>query len=238
MSTYALMALVGALVAGSFAEHQSVKKGVHPFYMIELLLFGVIGVFLGGHLLFGLVHLNELKYGLAHVFGGQVFYGGMLGGVLTGWIVLKKKGYPKYPYYDIVGCTIPLFHCFARIGCFLAGCCYGIESEIGFTFTESMVEGANHVCRFPVQLLESALNLALFFVLYILFKKEKFKEKLLYVYLASYAVIRFCLEFLRGDDALRGVWFGFSTSQWISLILFVAAVIFCARGAKKKPAAE
>lgn len=234
LPTYALMALVGALVAGGFAEHQSVKKGVHPFYMIELLLYGVIGVFLGGHLLYGLVHLGELEQGFWQVFGGQVFYGGMLGGLLVGAIVAKKKQYPHYPYYDIVACTIPLFHFFARIGCFLVGCCYGIESTIGFTYTDSPIVSGNGVCRFPVQLLEAGLNLILFFVLYWLYKKERCKEKLLHIYLASYAVIRFCMEFLRGDDALRGIWFGLSTSQWISLAILLSVIIICARGAKRK----
>lgn len=238
LPTYALMALVGALIAGWFAEYQAEKKGVHPFYMVELLLIAVIGVLAGGHLLFGLVHLDELDQGLAHVFGGNVFYGGMIGGVLTGWFVHKKKGYPVYPFYDLVGCTIPLFHGFARIGCFLAGCCYGIESEIGFFYDNAMVPGANGVVRFPVQLLEAGCNFVLFFVLYLLFKNEKFKDKLLYVYLGGYAIIRFCMEFLRGDDFERGVWFGISTSQWISMGLLVFAIFMLARSAKKAARSE
>lgn len=238
LPTYALMALVGALIAGWFAEYQAEKKGVHSFYMVELLLISMIGVLVGGHLLYGIVHLDELEYGLAHVFSGNVFYGGMIGGVVTGWFVHKKKGYPKYPFFDIVGCTIPLFHGFGRIGCFLAGCCYGIESEIGFVYTHSMAPGANGVSRFPVQLLESGCNFILFFVLYLLYKNEKCKDKLLYIYLGGYAIIRFCMEFLRGDDALRGVWFGISTSQWISMALLIFSIIMIARSARKTKAAE
>ena len=238
LPTYALMALVGALVAGWFAEYQAEKKGVHPFYMVELLLIAVIGVLAGGHLLYGIVHLDELDQGLAHVFGGNVFYGGMIGGVITGWFVHKKKGYTKYPFYDLVGCTIPLFHGFARIGCFLAGCCYGIESEIGFLYNNAMVPGANGVVRFPVQLLEAGCNFVLFFVLYLLFKNEKCKDKLLYVYLGGYAIIRFCMEFLRGDDLERGVWFGISTSQWISIGLLVFAIFMITRSVKKVAGSE
>ncbi len=238
LPTYALMALVGALVAGWFAEYQAEKKGVHSFYMIELLVIAVIGVLAGGHLLYGIVHLDELEHGLAHVFGGNVFYGGMIGGVVTGWLVHKKKGYPRYPFYDIVGCTIPLFHGFARIGCFLAGCCYGIESKVGFMYTNAMLPAACGVVRFPVQLLEAGCNFVLFFVLYLLFKNEKFKDKLLYVYLGGYAIIRFCMEFLRGDDLERGVWFGISTSQWISIALLIFAIFMIAHSAKKAARSE
>ena len=62
---------------------------------------------------------------------------------------------------------------------------------------------------------------------------EKFKDKLLYVYLGGYAIIRFCMEFLRGDDLERGVWFGISTSQWISIGLLVFAAIMITRSVKK-----
>lgn len=225
LSTYGLMALVGALIAGSFAEHQAVKKGVHPFYMIEILLYGVIGVFIGGHLLYGLVHLKELEQGFLYVFGGQVFYGGLFGGLAAGALAIKKKGYPKELYYDIAACAIPLFHGFARIGCFLVGCCYGKECAVGITFTESLITSANGVSRFPVQLLESSLNFVLFGVIYSLFRKEKCQGRLMHIYLGSYAVMRFLLELLRGDNALRGIYFGLSTSQWISLLILVVLLV-------------
>ena len=69
-------------------------------------------------------------------------------------------------------------------------------------------------------------------------KNEKFKDKLLYVYLGGYAIIRFCMEFLRGDDFERGVWFGISTSQWISMGLLVFAIFMLARSAKKAARSE
>lgn len=224
--TYALMALIGALVAGMFAEHQAVKRGVHPFYVIEVMLYSVIGVVIGGHLLYGLVNLRHLDQGLAYVWGGQVFYGGLFGGLLTGALVIKKKKYPRYPYYDIAACAIPLFHSIARIGCFLTGCCYGIPSAVGFVYTESAVPYANGVVRFPVQLLESALNLALFGVLYGLLHRGKGKDHLLSLYLGCYALLRFGLEFLRGDDVLRGIWWGLSTSQWISISVALALLVY------------
>ena len=105
-------------------------------------------------------------------------------------------------------------------------------------YTNAMLPAACGVVRFPVQLLEAACNFVLFFVIYLLFKNEKFKDKLLYVYLGGYAIIRFCMEFLRGDDLERGVWFGISTSQWISMVLLIFAICMFARGAKKAAEAE
>ena len=85
---------------------------------------------------------------------------------------------------------------------------------------------ANGVVRFPVQLLESALNLALFGVLYGMLRGEKGKDHLLSLYLGCYALLRFGLEFLRGDDMLRGIWWGLSTSQWVSISVALALLVY------------
>lgn len=117
--------------------------------------------------------------------------------------------------------AIPLFHVFGRVGCFLGGCCYGLPSAWGFVYRYSPVAEANGVSRFPVQLVEAAWNLVLFLLLARL--QRRGRDRLLPLYLALYAPARFLLEFLRGD-AYRGIFLGLSTSQWISLFLFPAAL--------------
>ena len=119
----------------------------------------------------------------------------------------------------------PLFHIFGRIGCFLAGCCYGIESDFGFTVHNNHLNPSiNDVNRLPVPLIEAACNLLIFLFILYLFKKDKMRDKLIYVYMIIYPVVRFTLEFFRGDE-YRGFLFGLSTSQWISIILFVFAIV-------------
>ncbi len=228
LPTYAVMALIGALISGALAEHEAVKKGIHAFYMVEVLLVSAIGVLIGSHLLFFLQRIHMIgKLSFWELISGSVFYGGLFGGLAAGvWFVRYKK-YDMALYGDIAAFTIPLFHGIARIGCFLAGCCYGIECSFGFTMTHSDVYMANDVSRFPVQLLESALELTLFAVLYAgFFRRGKAKGILLWIYLISYAVIRFLDEFLRGDDVLRGIYGPFSMSQWISLLVLVMAGLF------------
>ena len=78
--------------------------------------------------------------------------------------------------------------------------------------------------RLPVQLFESALNLLIFLFILYLFKKSIMTDKLIFVYMLVYPVVRFTLEFFRGDE-IRGFLFGLSTSQWISILLFVTAII-------------
>lgn len=240
ITAYIIMALLGALITGFFACYLTKKENKNVNDTIIILLIAVLGVLIGGHLLYGITNMNELIKLITHfnklrgfkafisvlgiIFGGQVFYGGLIGGLIAGSIYISKKKLDKVFYFDLGAVTIPLFHFFARIGCFLSGCCYGIESSIGFKYKHSMIESANGVNRFPIQLVESGYNLLIFILLYILYKKEILKGKLLYLYLILYSVARFIFEFFRGDD-YRGFLFGLSTSQIISIVLFVFATV-------------
>ena len=151
-----------------------------------------------------------------------MFYGGLIGGLIASRICTgKNKSYSNY--IDIVAASIPLFHFFGRIGCFLGGCCFGIESHFGFTFLHSPIEEANGVSRFPVQLTEAVFNLGLFFLLNCFLQNNKFKNRLVYVYLLIYPTGRFLLEFLRGDE-YWGMWSFLSTSQIISIFIFSFAL--------------
>jgi phosphatidylglycerol:prolipoprotein diacylglycerol transferase len=226
---YSLLALCGIFAAGLYACGSAKKAGYDDTGIIVLLVLAGAGVMLGGHLLYGLSHFpyiiriftdpnaSILFRRLGVIFGGSVFYGGLLGGIATGIIYGRRKYGPALPgVLDIIVPAIPLFHFFGRIGCFMSGCCFGIESGFGFTFTRSIIPESNGVNRFPVQLLEALFNAGLFFALRRLRKTGSFRERLLYLYLFLYPVGRFFLELFRGDT-FRGIWGPFSTSQWISL---------------------
>ena len=236
IGTYALSSVAGILLAGWYACRAARRRGVDDNEIIVLLLVSAMGILLGSHVLYALTNLPALlRYlsesanlslgdwfrGLLPYVGGAVFYGGLLGGLAAGALYLRIRRLPFAAYADIAAPAIPLFHAFGRIGCFLGGCCYGIPWEGGITYTRALSPEANGVARFPVQLLESALLFALFLLLAALFRRGALRAKLLALYLAVYAVLRFLLEFLRGD-AIRGVYFGLSTSQWISLAILLA----------------
>ena len=233
ISTYSLISIAAILLCGFLICKKGIKYNIDDNDMIVFLLFVGLGIVIGGHILYAITNMDKiiilfkhfdkitsfkmLKDSLGVIFGGQVFYGGLIGGIVSGLIYLKvtKKEYPLYTY--IVAPFIALFHFFGRIGCFLVGCCYGVHMEGGVVFKHSLIESANNVPRFPVQLVEAFCNLILFIVLYYFQRKEKFKNTLLYIYLASYSVIRFILEFFRGDK-YRGFVGPLSTSQ----LLFIS----------------
>lgn len=237
---YGVMALIGAvllvLLSQFLAKKRGKVKGEDIFYM---LLYAAIGVLIGAKLLYLLVSVDvywlpdkdfaeNMKYWLAVLTsGGFVFYGGLIGGVIGG---LRYAIHYKLPLSDAVEAIvpgIPLFHAFGRVGCFMSGCCYGIEYDgpLAVTFTNSL--GApNGVSLLPVQLIEAVFNLVLCAVLVVLFLKKARTWLISGTYLVAYGIARFILEFFRGD-IVRGKALGLTTSQWISfaIVAFGVALI-------------
>jgi phosphatidylglycerol:prolipoprotein diacylglycerol transferase len=245
-SMYQILSLCGIFAAGIYAYRAAKRIQYSKRDIIVFLLISGAGAFLGGHILYGLLHFRRLAVlgsaggffnGTRAAFGGSVFYGGLAGGIAAAFLYSKKTGNDFQYLADLLTPAIPLFHFFGRIGCFLAGCCFGIESFIGFTYTHSLVNKANGINRFPVQLLESLLNLALFFILLKTKKSNSRKGNQLFLYLLLYSLERFFLEFIRGDE-YRGKWLVFSTSQWISVFIFIISAIKLYRALFRSPSAD
>ena len=241
IGTYGLCALIGFLVSAIVAIRLSKRYRYDSNDMILLTLTVCGGMFLGGHLLYGMTQWGRFATALSGMgkipfretvreigrsFGGMVFYGGFLGGLAAVFGFTRfSKAIPRSDAIDLYVTVTPLFHTFGRIGCFLGGCCYGKEWHWGFLIQENEFNpSVAGILRIPVQLIEAGCNLLIFFVLLILFLRGRNRGKQIYVYLLSYPIVRFVLEFYRGDE-IRGSILGFSTSQWISLILVGIAAV-------------
>ena len=160
---------------------------------------------------------------------GIVFYGGLFGLIITYSICLKSKrcNLDKQAL-DVLATCIPLFHTIARIGCFLSGCCYGklYKGVFSINYVTTIDNQIDENLRFPVQLVEALFEFLLFIYLYSLSKSKEWRtKKLLLRYLALYSSGRFVLEFLRGDIR-RGVVYGISFSQCISILIWVVLVVY------------
>ena len=232
---FGIMAMAGMLTAG-FVLCYRIKKAGYDYNdtILYILCLGG-GMVVGGSILNAIVNIRLLFYinssseifkVILTMFSGIVFYGGLFGAIAAGLIYIKFAKLPKTLYLDNSALFAPLFHGFARIGCFFGGCCYGIESKFGFSaaHVENKLTTIGDATRFPVQLLEAGCNFILAAVIFVLLQKGLLKGKMLYFYLLCYSVIRFFDEFLRGDDYDRGFVGPFSTSQFISLFVFSFAV--------------
>ncbi len=228
VSPYFFMAGIGAVAAYLlFAAAVSFYSSkIVPY---SLMLFGSMIGLLAGARVFGVIveFLNTIQAGerlSVRIFlsGGIVFYGGLTGFALTFFFLCKAGHIRDQRLWDIVAVCVPCFHGFARIGCFLAGCCYGrIYKDPGAVYYITMESAAY---RFPVQLAESAAEFMIFVVLLFFLIKKYFHGRLFWLYLLLYAVTRFAMEFLRGDE-WRGIYAGLSFSQWYSIFVFAFAAI-------------
>lgn len=234
---YAVCAMVGILCAALlFVILNRSNVTLNSVHKVNIPLVAAFGVFIGAHLLYGITHIDHIWWVLCHlnvvcsnwemfiaymsdIFGGMVFYGGLIGGLLAGGIYCKHMKLDLWLYADAYAPSIPLFHAFGRVGCFMSGCCYGIESSWGFMYENALSETANGVTRLPIQLIEAGGDLLICAMLIIVSCHHKCRKgSLICLYLFSYAILRFFTEFFRGDE-IRGIIFGLSTSQWISLLI-------------------
>ena len=165
---------------------------------------------------------------------GGVFYGGLLGAVLTGYFLMRRYRLPWWKTADACAPGIAIGNFFGRQGCFAAGCCWGKPTNLpwGVKFTELGHEITGvpvDVPLHPTQLYESFSMLIVFFFLLWLHKHRRFSGQVILFYALLYSTIRFVIEFVRDDP--RGDIFGLttatglSTSQMISLIVGIAALI-------------
>jgi len=165
---------------------------------------------------------------------GGVFYGGLLGAVLTGYFLMRRYKLPWWKTADACAPGIAIGNFFGRQGCFAAGCCWGKPTNLpwGVKFTELGHEITGvpiDVPLHPTQLYESFSMLIVFFFLLWLHKHRRFSGQVILFYALLYSTIRFAIEFVRDDP--RGDIFGLttatglSTSQIISLIVGIAALI-------------
>ncbi|MCH5213008.1 MAG: prolipoprotein diacylglyceryl transferase [Oscillospiraceae bacterium] len=254
-AVYSIITAFATLLIGFILCSRIKRLGLDSNDAILFLLSVMGGILVGSHFLFAITNfrlvpnifssgtLDEFFRNVAAVFGGAVFYGGLIGGLVAGWIFARIMKLDMLIYCDTMAPLIPLFHGFARLGCFFGGCCYGIESDIGFVVHNNIyLPELNGVRRFPVQLFESAGEFLIFLILnlvYIKIWRSRLRDEttnvplhplrgcLLSMYFILYSVLRFSDEFLRGDT-IRGFVFNglLSTSQFISILVFVVGVVY------------
>ncbi len=221
---YGLMIAIAIFSAYLTAEYRAKKKKLEYEKIFNLTIWCAIGGILGAKLLYYITVIPDIMKdpSILWKFGdGFVVYGGIICGILAGYLYCKKHKWNFLEYFDLVMPSIALAQGFGRIGCFLSGCCYGITTDscIGITFHSSDY-APNGISLIPTQLISSGLNFLHFGILLLIAKKNKVHGVIAGCYLVFYSAGRFVLEFFRGDLE-RGSVGNLTTSQFISIFLFL-----------------
>lgn len=229
--SYGLMIAIGIVCAIFFMEMRAPKYGLDKDVGFNLAICAAIFGLLGAKLLYLIIVLPELIKDPSRIMdyltGGFVVFGGIIGGTFACWVYTRIKGWDFLSYFDLFFPSIALAQAFGRIGCFMAGCCYGKETDgpLSVVFHEHAYGQAPvNVPLVPTQLISAALNFLNCAVLCLFARKTKKDGQVGGLYLINYSVGRFVIEFFRGDE--RGSIGPLSTSQFISIFTLIIGLFF------------
>ena len=223
---YGLMIGLGVMAALLLGDYRAKKFGLNGDHIYGMTFSAVILGFLAARVLFIITEWeNFLQNPMQYLTGaGFVVYGGIIGGALTIYGFCKIKKIDMLSYLDLMIPSVALAQALGRVGCFLAGCCYGRETQspLGVVFTNSDF-APNGVKLLPTQLFMAGGDLVIMAVLLWYASKRPMRGRTSALYLILYSVGRFFIEFLRNDD--RGTVGILSTSQFIAIFTLAVGVI-------------
>ena len=227
--SYGVMMAIGIISAVTLLNYKAKKRGYNEDNLLDMAIIAVICGLLGGKLLYIITDMKNILNHTSNIkdllTGGLVVYGSILGGAIGVILYCKKKNWKTLEIFDLVAPGVILAQGFGRIGCFLAGCCYGKETEafFGVEFPHSFYAPAG-VKLIPTQLMSSGFDflLAIFLIWYS--RKERKSGRVFSLYVIFYSLGRFFVEFLRGD-VYRGFIGPLSTSQFISIFTIIVGII-------------
>ncbi len=239
----------GVLVASAFlvgllwALHEAKLAGVDKTKVADLVFYSIVAAIVGSRLLYVIIEHERFLADPLAIFkiweGGLVFYGGLLACMAVATVYAHKQGWTLRKAGDLLMPSVALGHAVGRLGCLMAGCCYGRPAgheawwTLVFPATELGLAPAG-IPLIPSQLMESLAELCLFGVLVLIRRRKKFEGQVFLSYLILYAVVRSILEMFRGDK-VRGFLIPdlLSTSQFISLLVILFCIVYY-RNLRKK----
>lgn len=229
---YGVMIAIGILAAFWLSEKLARRHGLDAEKMDSFVFFVIIFGYACSKILYCITVFDQFLSDPFSVLGsgGWVVYGGILGGILGAYLYCRTHGWDFIRHLNVLIPCVALAQGFGRIGCFFAGCCYGIQTDsvIGVSFpVESLCPVGHPVI--PTQLIMSAGDFLIFFILMHNLEKGKHPDNTGAMYLILYSLGRFLIEFIRGDIN-RGFVGILSTSQFIALFVFLAGVLLLMKG--------
>ncbi|MBI4877953.1 MAG: prolipoprotein diacylglyceryl transferase [Acidobacteria bacterium] len=236
LPTYGLLVTAGFLAGLWLLTRLARRDGLNADDVVNLAIYCALAGILGAKLLmfiqdFGFYRRNPGEFfSFATFQAGGIFYGGLIGALAVAWWYMRKKGLPGLRTADAFAPGLALGHAIGRVGCFAAGCCWGLECyrPWAVTFTNPDANRMFGTPLFtplhPTQLYESAAEALIALALWRRSLAAHRPGAVLGLYLLLYSSVRFAVEFLRAHDAPNPFGGPLSASQWIALGLALLGV--------------
>jgi phosphatidylglycerol:prolipoprotein diacylglycerol transferase len=216
--------LATAFIAGIYVAMRSAEKeGIKPEFIADLGILIILSSILGARLFYIVFYdLQNTLENPSQLFTfqqtGLVFYGGLILAIGAGVAFCRRKKVSVPVIMDVTAPSIALGQAIGRVGCFMSGCCYGAPTLAAWGVNFPHLDHARH----PTQLYESLATFAIFLFLMFFRKRKTHVGQVMWLYVVMYAIARFALEFVRGDNL--PVAFGLTVSQVVSLLALAAMV--------------
>lgn len=237
LPTYGVLVALAFLAGLTVASKLARRGGLNSEAVMNLGIYCALAGILGAKIMMVLIDLPEYLanpgelFSMATLQAGGVFYGGLLLALAVAWVYMRKMKLPALATADVFAPGIALGHGIGRLGCFSAGCCWGVPSHLPWavTFTNprahELVGVPLGIPLQPTQLYESISEFIIFAVLYRRARKSHAPGAIITLYMILYGTVRFLVEFVRNHEQANPFGGPLDTSQWISLglIAFGAA---------------
>jgi phosphatidylglycerol:prolipoprotein diacylglycerol transferase len=233
LHTYGVLVAVAFLTALWLAGRLAREAGLNVDAVTNLGIYCALAAIGGAKLMMFLIdipyytqHPGEI-FSLATLQAGGVFYGGLMAALAMAVWQMRKTRLPGWKTADVFAPAIALGHGIGRIGCFTAGCCWGVECHRPWavTFTSpvahELVGVPLNLAIHPTQLYEAIAEFAIFGFLYWRIRKPHGDGGIIGAYLMLYSTARFTVEFFRVHEQGNVLGGALDTSQWISAGLFL-----------------
>lgn len=235
--SYGFFIAAAILLGMGLTMHEARHKHLNPRIVSDLGFYLILGALIGSRLLY--VFLNPV-YFFSHPLeiikfwkGGLIFVGGAIAAGLIAWIYLKQREGPFRDWLDAFAPGIAAGQAVGRIGCLMAGCCYGKQCSLPFAITFKLPNSLAplHLPLHPTQIYHSLAGLCTFIILVLAKRKQLQPGQLFALFLMLYSLFRFGIEFYRGD--FRGDLGVLSVTQWITTFVLLLGLTLMVRFRRK-----
>lgn len=237
--SYGIMVALAFLFGYWTAALRARRENISSDTIINVVTWVMVGSIIGARVVYVTTYRYEFTgqpwtevFAIWH--GGLVYYGGLIGGLITGTAYGLWKKLPFWKTADVLAPSIALGSFFGRMGCLLNGCCYGRQTDLpwAITFTNPLAHDLSNtplnVPLHPTEIYDGLLNLALYAFLAWLFRHKKFDGEIIATYLICYSITRSVVEYFRGDYSNLHYHLGLTPAQWISVPMFIIGLTLAA----------
>ena len=229
--TYGLFMAAGFFVGIIVTLKIGKLEEIAPQQVMDMGFIIILSAIVGSRLLYVLVNITYYSHEPVEIFkiwrGGLVFSGGIIGVIMAMFRYAERRNLSLWKIGDLWAPAAAVGQAIGRIGCFMAGCCYGKPTDLkwGVVFTHPNSLAPINISLHPTQIYSSILGFIIFFILLIIHSKKKFEGQVLLWFLILHSTARLAIERFRGDDRGMLLNSNMSITQFVTIFILIASVV-------------